>query len=320
MQFFFQLNNFQFVGPQSRSLNGDQRSHVDNPQDIPPRPNVVIAASPQKDYGSKGYSIYGSPDINYSALYDRPAVKLQTHDSPKPNGREEPYLIFQRDYFNSANSSRAADDGKFEQQLLLSPQLAKLARKDPRFTNRNRPIGPRIDLGGGGGGIKYIDPPNRKQNNYFYYSEDHPRYNKNANLLSSRDPEEKTVKHPYNFDKGAGSHIKGVEIEIGEHRGNAGGIDRTEINVNPSQSSIDIITADDLEGRESVQTYSRAQPEEKPEKESSLISVYSFTNKHGQKENVGIIYDQSSLRSPQINNIFDSQNPLHLTVTKIMLI
>ena len=35
MQFFFQLNNFLFVGPQSRSLNGDQRSHVDNPQDIP---------------------------------------------------------------------------------------------------------------------------------------------------------------------------------------------------------------------------------------------------------------------------------------------
>ena len=294
-------------GPQSRSLNGDKRSHADDSQSHPRRPNVVIAASPQKDYGSKGYSIYGSPDINYSALYDQPAVKLQTHDTPKPNGREEPYLIFQRDYFNSANSSRAADDGKFEQQLLLSPQLAKLAKKNPRFANKNRPFGPRIDLGGGGGGIKYIDPPNRKQNDYFYYSEDHPRYNKNANLLRSRDPEEKTVKHPYSFDKGAEPNPKGVEIEIGEHRGNAGGIDRTEINVNPSTSSIDIITADDLEGRESVQTYSRAQPEPKSEKESSLISVYSFTNKHGQKENVGIIYDQSSLRSPQINNIFDSQ-------------
>jgi len=298
-------------GSQSRSLNGERRSIGDNNRKPPARPNVVIAAEPQRDFGSKGYSIYGSPDINYSKLYDQAPVKLQTHDSPKPNGREDPYLIFQRDMYNSANSSRAADDGKFEQQLLLSPQLAKLARKDPRFFNRNRPIiGPRIDLGGGGGGIKYMDPPNRKPNNYFYYSEDHPRYNKNAHLLKSPFAGEKTVKHPYSFDKGPGSSPKGIEIEIGEHRGNAGGIDRTEINVNPIQNDIDrldIITAEDLVGRESVQSYSQVVPPPKSKQESSLINVYSFTNKHGQKENVGIIYDQSSLSSPQKNNIFDSQ-------------
>lgn len=292
-------------GPQSRSLNGDQRSHFDNNYTPPAKPNVVIAAEPQKNYGSKGYSIYGSPDINYSKLYDQPPVKLPTHETPKPNGREEPYLIFQRDYFNSAKGSRAADDGKFEQQLLLSPQLAKLARKDPRFSDRNRPLGPKVDLGGGGGGIKYIDPPNRKSNDYFYYSENHPRYNKNANLLKSPNKDEKTVKHPYNFDKGPRQNPKGVEIQIGEHRGNAGGIDRTEIIVNPQHNNVDIITAEDLVGRDSVKSYSN--PSENSRKDSSLINVYSFTNKHGQKEKVGIIYDQSSLSSPQINNIFASQ-------------
>ena len=235
---------------------------------------------------------------------------MQTHDSPKPNGREQPYLIFQRDYYNSANSSRAADDGKFEQQLLLSPQLAKLARNDPRFANKNKPIGPRIDLGGGGG-IKYIDPPNRKPNNYFYYSENHPRYNKNADFLRPSNKDEKTVKHPYSFDKGSKQSPLGVEIQIGEHRGNAGGIDRTEIRLNNVQNDIDrndIITTEDLVGRESVQSYSKVvPPPTSSKKEPSLINVYSFTNKHGQKEKVGIIYDQASLRSPQVNNIFDSQ-------------
>ena len=74
--------------------------------------------------------------------------------------------------------------------------------------------------------------------NYFYYSENHPRYNKNADFLRPSNKNEKTVKHPYSFDKGSKQSPLGVEIQIGEHRGNAGGIDRTEIRLNNVQNDI----------------------------------------------------------------------------------
>ena len=82
--------------------------------------------------------------------------------------------------------------------------------------------------------------------------------------------------------------------------------------MNNVQTDVDrndiITTEEDLVGRESVQSYSNVvPPPSTSKKEPSLINVYSFTNKHGQKEKVGIIYDQASLRSPQVNNIFDSQ-------------
>ena len=33
---------------------------------------VVIAAEPKKERGTKAFSIYGNPEINYSKLYDLP--------------------------------------------------------------------------------------------------------------------------------------------------------------------------------------------------------------------------------------------------------
>ena len=52
-------------GPQSRSID-DEVFH-------PPQPRrdqaIVIPAEPKKEPPKQGYSVYGSPDINYSALY-----------------------------------------------------------------------------------------------------------------------------------------------------------------------------------------------------------------------------------------------------------
>ena len=82
---------------------------------------IVIPAEPKKEPPKQGYSVYGSPDINYSALYTSqppsknglgpknrlplphvPLLSLQpvkNKISPKDrasSGRENPYLAFQR--------------------------------------------------------------------------------------------------------------------------------------------------------------------------------------------------------------------------------
>ena len=80
---------------------------------------IVIPAEPKKEPPKQGYSVYGSPDINYSALYTSqppknglagkknkirlPHVPLlqptKSRFSPKDlasSGRENPYLAFQR--------------------------------------------------------------------------------------------------------------------------------------------------------------------------------------------------------------------------------
>jgi hypothetical protein len=86
-------------------------------------------------------------------LYSLPGVKLATHSEPLDDGREAPYLAFQRDYFNSASSSRSADPAEFP------PNNEPRSRSD-HF-----------------GGIRYIDPPNRqKSSSYFYYSDDSAYY------------------------------------------------------------------------------------------------------------------------------------------------
>jgi len=81
---------------------------------------IVIPAEPKKEPPKQGYSVYGSPDINYSALYtSQPSVSSSKNGqkkslplphvplfqqakkkiSPKElatSGRENPYLAFQR--------------------------------------------------------------------------------------------------------------------------------------------------------------------------------------------------------------------------------
>lgn len=92
-------------GPQSRSIDDEVFQHNNSPSKPPPA--IVIPAEPKKEPQNHGYSVYGSPDINYSALYSsNQPVKLPTHDKPRPDGRENPYLAFQRDYQNSALDSR----------------------------------------------------------------------------------------------------------------------------------------------------------------------------------------------------------------------
>ena len=52
-------------GPQSRSID-DEVFHPAQPRRDQA---IVIPAEPKKEPPKQGYSVYGSPDINYSALY-----------------------------------------------------------------------------------------------------------------------------------------------------------------------------------------------------------------------------------------------------------
>ena len=42
---------------------------------------MVIAAEPKKERGTKAFSIYGNPEINYSKLYDLP---VNVPETPPP--------------------------------------------------------------------------------------------------------------------------------------------------------------------------------------------------------------------------------------------
>ena len=134
---------------ESRSLTSENEEKKSHDELFP----VVIAAEPRQDLKEHAYSVYGSPSIDYSKLYSQPGVKLATHNEPLEDGREAPYLAFQRDYFNSASASRSADNVEFP------PHNHDARARSDTF-----------------GGIRYIEPPNRERTSYYYYSDNSEFY------------------------------------------------------------------------------------------------------------------------------------------------
>ncbi|TRY78127.1 hypothetical protein TCAL_15294 [Tigriopus californicus] len=123
------------------------------------QPSLVVPATPKEVKKHHGYSVYGSPDINYSQLYDLPIHQLPSHNEHLPGSREPP-ISFHRQAYNSAAASRSADE-------FNEPSQAK--RRE-----------------GIGGGFQYIEPPNRhKSNDYFYYTEDSPYYQAKLSIRPS---------------------------------------------------------------------------------------------------------------------------------------
>ena len=153
-QFFFQFpqDGRSSSSAESRSLTDEKEERKSHDELFP----VVIAAEPTRDLKEHAYSVYGSPNIDYSKLYSLKGVKLATHNEPLDDGRESPYLAFQRDYFNSASASRSADPIEF-------PTINEARSRSDHL-----------------GGIRYIDPPNRENpaTNYYYYSDDSDYYRK----------------------------------------------------------------------------------------------------------------------------------------------
>ena len=140
-------------------------------QEAPSRP-IVIQAEPKEKPAKSGYSVYGSPDINYSALYTSPAPKKKSLPSfkssisrnsnplkfnlPSIDPRENPLL------FHSAADSRSADTRDY-------PLLWGHYGREPQ--SALEPVKST--------GMHMIKPPakpKKKPTEYFYYSEDSPHY------------------------------------------------------------------------------------------------------------------------------------------------
>ena len=69
-------------GPQSRSID-DEVFHPAQPRRDQA---IVIPAEPKKEPPKQGYSVYGSPDINYSALYTSQPPRNSGGGSNGPSG------------------------------------------------------------------------------------------------------------------------------------------------------------------------------------------------------------------------------------------
>lgn len=230
---------------------------------------IVIPAEPKKEPQNHGYSVYGSPDINYSALYyNQPAVKLPTHDSPRPDGRENPYLAFQRDYQTSALDSRSADTRDYP--LLWGNQLR---RKDDSALEPVSKIS----------GLQMIKPrkkTKKKPTEYFYYSEDSAYYKEILN------------KKPNKEDHEEGNEIISIDgIVVGPKKD----LPKPEAVKKPPTSY-----PEDLVPQASE--HHVRQPE-KPTKANAV--VYSFKNNYGQREHVGVIYDEEQT-GPQVSKVLPS--------------
>ena len=116
-----------------------------------PKGPIVIPAQPKQEPKNQLYSVYGSPDINYSALYARPplAAQSRTKRIEFADGREF--------YHNSALDSRSADTRDYP--LLWAPN------------HRHEKPNALEPVDSHGGGLQMIKPPNRKKKTteYFYY-------------------------------------------------------------------------------------------------------------------------------------------------------
>ncbi len=99
----------------ARSANVNVRSpnHARSVGHQNPTP-LVIQATPKKQKKTRSYSVYGSPDVNYSKLYDNGGAKDAKSDGDESAFREDAATEFRRNHFDSAVESRAADEFHFD--------------------------------------------------------------------------------------------------------------------------------------------------------------------------------------------------------------
>ena len=123
-----------------------------------PKGPIVIQAQPKAKPKSDLYSVYGSPDINYSALYERPPAAQSRSDNQHQHQQRREFQDGREFFLNSALDSRRADTRDYP---LLWPPF-HLRREQP---NGLEPVESH------GGGLQMIKPPNRKKKTteYFYY-------------------------------------------------------------------------------------------------------------------------------------------------------
>ena len=279
-------------GPESRSL--DQDGPVSTAI-AGPHQGVVIAAEPKKEHGNQGYSIYGNPDINYSKLYDLP-VKVPKAKLPE-DGRESSFLA----YHDSAARSRSADGFEF---LPKEIQTSLLIGQSGKFGAKEK---------GTGGGLRYIEPPNRKPDDYFYYTNDSPRYK-----LAPEAERKRLTKLLFQGERKQTTPVKFNvhNLDFGERK-DEGKPYAFEKQYKPEVNQV--VTVDDLVGRESLRSYAKfhkspAQPPKRPlvrpqqPRELAEAVLYSFKNQHGQKQNVGVVYETPNHHSIPLTNY--GQRPL----------
>ena len=146
-------------------------------QEAPTRPIVIQAEAKEKPPKS-GYSVYGSPDINYSALYTSPAPQKKSLHShfPSPSRNNPSELGFQlpsslsiRDdprenplLFHSAADSRSADTRDYPLLWGHYGREPQSALEPVKSTGMHM--------------IKPPTKPKKKPTEYFYYSQDSPHY------------------------------------------------------------------------------------------------------------------------------------------------
>jgi hypothetical protein len=256
-------------GPQSRSIDDEVFHHPKGPIVIPAQRKIVAP--------NHGYSVYGSPHINYSALYHRPPVKLPTHSKPRPDGRENPYLAFQRDYLSSAANSRSADTREYPLNHGRYGQEEVSAFKK---------------LDSHGGGLQMIKPPNRKKKRpteYFYYSNDSPHYKDKMNKVPNIEENEAS-----NEIISIDGIIVGTKDKLAEQEQRQ--LQQQQQQQQQSRYPPDLQT----EASERRPVYPRPPPTK------ASVHVYSFKNTYGQKEQVGVIFDENSAPGPQVSKVFPS--------------
>ncbi len=266
VRFQNEQNNHAF-GPQSRSIDDEVFSQQ------PPLGPIVIQAEPKKEPANAGYSIYGSPSINYSELYyTNQKSKKSLPVPPGPhglyqNGRESHHGYFQPDFLSSALDSRSADTRDY-------PLL---------WGGHNREEDSALQpVQSHGGGLQMIKPPNREkktQTQYFYYSDDSPHYKEKLRKMDEQQSKEQ------------GNEIISVDgIIVGP---------RNSLKKPAAPPKY----PDDLETQATLR-WPQLHKQQAPTKANAV--VYSFKNDYGQKEHVGVIFDETSAPGPQVTKVLPS--------------
>ena len=255
-------------GPESRSIDDDIFNGF-------PRPKgpIVIPAAPKKKNGVAGYSVYGSPDINYSALYTQPPVQLPTHEEPWPEGRDAPYLAFQRDYLSSAVNSRSADTEEYP----FADYSGSGSGNGKSSAFQRLDVNDRLQM------IKPKPKPRKKATEYFFYSDDSEFYKER--LAANPDLNENSEENNEIIS------IDGIVIEEPlpkKYGPKAARKHPEDLQTSPSKRN--------------PQYYQRPQPPSKP----ANAIVYNFKNPYGMREQVGVIYEETNSPGPQISKVFQS--------------
>ncbi len=119
----------------SRARSGDSA--------FPPAPALVIPATPAKDEDKRGksYSVYGSPDVDYSVLYSLPATskdgasRATTSALAREDALVSPALANRRDHHDSAVGSRAADAFQFGGEVTTSRRRTQVNWENEKMKN-----------------------------------------------------------------------------------------------------------------------------------------------------------------------------------------